>query len=118
MSLLTDMLEDFLLFVTVSVQQPHEITVSFVNTTGMQRHPVAHTCPSLIKLPTGYSLDREFRRQLNTVLNSCDSFVYLATEIIARQLIPRFPGPFEGIINSLLVYFILQELNSYKTSVV
>ena len=79
MSLLTDMLEDFLLFVTASVQQPHEITVSFVNTTGMQRHPMAPTCPSLIKLPTEYSLDREFRREVNTVLNSCDSFVSSVT---------------------------------------
>ena len=85
MSLPMNMLEDLLLFVTASVQQPQKIVVSFINTAGMQRHPIAHTCANLIELPTSYSSFQEFQREFNAVLNSRDAFVYSAIWIIARQ---------------------------------
>ena len=66
-----DELRTFLRFVTGSSVCIGKLNISFNNMSGFARRPIAHTCSSLLELPSTYltfmEFDTEFRKVLSTV---------------------------------------------------
>ena len=61
----------FLRFTTgSSVLVAERITIAFNGATGLSRHPVGHTCPCLLELPTTYTSYPEFEQEFNNILMS------------------------------------------------
>ena len=66
----------FLRFVTgSSALVVDEISVEFNSLTGMNRRPIAHTCASLLQLPTCYTTSLEFCEEFATLLSNDYSWI-------------------------------------------
>jgi len=65
------LLEGFLRFVTgASVLCVENVAVMFTNLEGAARKPIAHTCASMLELPTTYDSFPQCREELNNILAS------------------------------------------------
>ncbi|KAL5020069.1 hypothetical protein ScPMuIL_002961 [Solemya velum] len=70
-SLETDRLELFLQFVTGHRTLPiSPIVVEFVDLSGVQRRPIAHTCGGVLELPSTYDNYGEFQTEFLNILSS------------------------------------------------
>ena len=68
-----DEVRRFLRFTTgSSVLIAERITVAFNGATGLTRHPIGHTCPCLLELPTTYTSYPEFEQEFNNVLTGLE----------------------------------------------
>ena len=68
-----DEVRRFLRFTTgSSVLIAERITVAFNGATGFTRHPIGHTCPCLLELPTTYTSYPEFEQEFNNVLTGLE----------------------------------------------
>ena len=66
-------LRRFLRFTTgTSVLLSNVITVTFNSLSGLARRPIAHTCGSIIELPSSYTTYPEFEREFMTILADDD----------------------------------------------
>ena len=68
-----DSLRRFLRFTTgSSVLFNNRISVTFNSLSGLARRPIAHTCDSIIELPSKYVTYPEFEREFTAVLADDD----------------------------------------------
>ena len=72
----------FLRFITgSSVLLPDGITVCFNSNSGMIRGPIAHTCSSLLELPTTYLTYVDFEYEFQAILSSDDDYTWMMDTI-------------------------------------
>lgn len=73
-SLDAEELEVFLQFVTGHRSLPvHPIIIEFVDLSGIERRPIAHTCGNVLELPHTYTNYEEFQTEFSTLLSSDDA---------------------------------------------
>ena len=61
-------LSKVLQYITGSSAMPDSITVIFNATSGIMRHPTAHTCSNTLDLPSTYSSVQDLKREFNSIL--------------------------------------------------